>query len=76
MGEIFVMKPEPKSCMCSLCADYQIEKFAEVMACGCYCHSDGYTGHDSLCCSLPNVRPEHHLEQLKVKPVLPNRRAE
>lgn len=62
LNEVATMRIEPHSCMCKLCAQYQINKFAEIMSCGCYCHSHGYTGHTQLCCSLPNVLPEDHIE--------------
>lgn len=59
---VAIMRPKEHSCMCELCADHQIEKFAELMACGCTCHQDGYAGHDGLCCQVPNVLPENHIE--------------
>ena len=41
------------------------------MECKCGCHtSDGMTGHDGLCCSLPNVlkknNPYKNLEKAEV----------
>lgn len=58
-SKVLVMRTE-KGCMCSFCAEYQMDKFAEIMACKCYCHVQGYAGHDRLCCSLPNVVPLNH----------------
>jgi len=44
-----------KSCKCTLCVNYEFYKWAVVMECKCGCHTgDGMTGHDGLCCSLPN----------------------
>lgn len=42
-------------CDCDHCVNYDLYVWAVIMECGCMCHdSDGTTGHDSLCCSVPN----------------------
>ena len=42
-------------CSCSFCKTYEKYKWAVVLNCGCSCHTGtGMTGHDSLCCELPN----------------------
>jgi len=42
-------------CDCKFCKDHKIYKEAVINTCKCFCHSsDGYVGHDSLCCEIPN----------------------
>lgn len=42
-------------CTCTFCRNYEKYKWAELMECKCGCHdADGMTGHDRLCCSIPN----------------------
>lgn len=42
-------------CSCDFCNTQEKYKWAVVLNCGCACHSgDGMTGHDGLCCELPN----------------------
>jgi hypothetical protein len=42
-------------CTCKFCKTYDKYKWAVVTECPCCCHSDdGMTGHDNLCCSIPN----------------------
>lgn len=42
-------------CNCLFCTTYEKFKWAEIMECGCGCHTgDGMCGHDGLCCSIPN----------------------
>ena len=42
-------------CDCQSCQTYDKYKWAVIMECGCSCHdSDGTTGHDGLCCEIPN----------------------
>jgi hypothetical protein len=42
-------------CTCDFCIAHDKYKWAVVMKCPCSCHtSDGISGHDSLCCSIPN----------------------
>lgn len=44
------------NCKCNFCKTYNKYKWAVVMDCGCGCHtSDGLTGHDGLCCEVPNA---------------------
>lgn len=44
------------NCECKFCKTYNKYKWAVVMECGCGCHtSDGLTGHDGLCCEVPNA---------------------
>ena len=59
-----------KSCNCTHCKTYPLYKWAVVSECGCGCHTgDGMTGHDALCCSLPNVlkknNPHKNLKEAK-----------
>lgn len=42
-------------CECIFCTTHELEKWATVMECGCGCHQNGFTAHDGLCCSVPNV---------------------
>ncbi len=49
------MNKKEKTCQCTHCVNYEYFKWAEVEECGCGCHTgDGMTGHDGLCCSIPN----------------------
>jgi len=42
-------------CNCNFCKDRKIYKEAVINTCKCACHKgDGLTGHDSLCCEIPN----------------------
>lgn len=42
-------------CDCNFCKAYDQYKWAVVMECECSCHhGDGMTGHDNLCCEIPN----------------------
>lgn len=44
-----------EKCKCVHCTTYEFYKWAVVMECKCVCHTgDGMTGHDVLCCSIPN----------------------
>ncbi len=44
-------------CNCAWCKKYHKQKYKEIMACKCSCHSgDVANGHDSLCCPYPNVK--------------------
>jgi len=59
-----------KSCNCTHCVNYELYKWAVVMECKCGCHTgDGMTGHDGLCCSLPNGlkknNPHKNLKEAK-----------
>jgi hypothetical protein len=59
-----------KSCNCTHCVNYEFYKWAVVMECWCACHtSDGMTGHEGLCCSVPNGlkknNPHENLKEAK-----------
>lgn len=42
-------------CNCIFCRTYRRYKWAVIMECKCVCHEmDGETGHDELCCEIPN----------------------
>lgn len=42
-------------CTCEFCTDYRKYIWAVVLECKCGCHTDdGVTGHDALCCEIPN----------------------
>ncbi len=44
-----------KTCGCVYCTEHEKYTWAVVMKCGCSCHTDdGMTGHESLCCEIPN----------------------
>ena len=44
-----------EKCDCEYCKTYSKYKWAVIMECGCGCHNlDGLTGHDKLCCEIPN----------------------
>ena len=43
-------------CNCKFCTNYDKYKWAVIKECGCGCHDrDGLTGHDRLCCEIPNA---------------------
>ena len=42
-------------CKCDFCELYLKYKWSVVSECKCDCHDIGFTGHDRLCCELPNV---------------------
>jgi hypothetical protein len=68
LRQLFVSRSKGNGCKCTHCINYEFYKWAVVMECGCGCHkSDGMTGHDGLCCSLPNGlkknNPHKHLEK-------------
>jgi hypothetical protein len=53
--QAFVTRSRSNGCKCTHCVNYHFYKWAVVMECPCGCHtSDGMTGHDGLCCALPN----------------------
>lgn len=50
-----IIMSKDNKCKCTHCVNYEFYKWAVVMECGCGCHNgDGISGHDSLCCSIPN----------------------
>lgn len=62
---------DSKRCQCPFCTTHNKYKWAVVMECPCGCHSgDGMTGHDSMCCSVPNGlkknNPHQELDKAEV----------
>jgi len=56
LRQLFVTRSKGKRCQCTFCKIHPYKKWATVMECKCICHTrDGMTGHEGLCCSLPNV---------------------
>jgi hypothetical protein len=71
LRQLFVTRSKGKRCQCTFCKIHPYLKWATVMECKCGCHTgDGMTGHDGLCCSLPNVlkknNPYKNLEKAEV----------
>lgn len=71
LRQLIVTQSKDKRCRCTFCKIHPYLKWATVMECCCACHlGDGITGHDELCCSLPNVlkknNPYNNLEKSEV----------